>query len=559
MCGILAYLSNKECILDDNKEKYNEKLKKWKIDCHSRVNKLKPRGPDKHKYLFYKNLFLGFQRLSIIDLSQEGDQPFTDKNHIASLICNGEIYNYKELIQKYNLCLDGNSDCEVILRMYLKFGIEKTLEELDGVFAFAIYDYNTKELVCARDPFGVRPLFLSISEKGIVASSELKPLDGLKNVIAFPIGSYWCSRSRVFKQFHHYNNDIKQKTLSCPDAFLKNYKFNNLSLEEIKQNIKTKLINSVTKRLHSDRKIGCLLSGGLDSSLVTSLVKRIGKKNVVTYSVGLEGSLDLENARKVAKFLETEHHEIIFSEQTGLQSIEKVICATETWDTTTIRASIPMWLMCKYIKEKTPEIKVIMSGEGADEVCQGYLYFHKQPNAMEGHKESVRLLQDLLFFDVLRSDRSVASNGLEVRVPFLDKEFVHFYMSIPPKLKCPNKEKKCEKWLLRESFTDEKLLPKEILWRRKDGLSDGCSSLKRPWYKVIEEKAELEITDEELKNAKNKYTHCTPMTKEALLFRNIFTKHFPNRDKLVPYQWMPKWCGNMTNPSGRLMTAFDEK
>lgn len=559
MCGILAYLSNKECILDDDKNNYNKNLVKWKTDCHNRVNKLKPRGPDKHKYLFYRNLFLGFQRLSIIDLSQQGDQPFTDKNHTASLICNGEIYNHKELIQKYNLYLDGNSDCEVILRMYLKFGIEKTLEELDGVFAFAIYDYNTKELVCARDPFGVRPLFLSISEKGIVASSELKPLHGLKNVITFPIGSYWCSRSKVFKQFYHYNNDTKQKTLSCPDAFLKNYKFNNLSLKEIKQNIKTKLINSVTKRLQSDRKIGCLLSGGLDSSLVTSLVKRIGKKNVVTYSVGLEGSLDLENARKVAKFLETEHHEIIFSEKSGLQSIEKVICATETWDTTTIRASIPMWLMCKYINEKTPEIKVIMSGEGADEVCQGYLYFHKQPNAMEGHKESVRLLQDLLFFDVLRSDRSVASNGLEVRVPFLDKEFVHFYMSIPPKLKCPNKEKKCEKWLLRESFTDEKLLPKEILWRRKDGLSDGCSSLKRPWYKVIEEKAELEISDEELKNAKNKYTHCPPMTKEALLFRNIFTKHFPNRDKLIPYQWMPKWCGNMTNPSGRLMDAFDEK
>jgi len=558
MCGILAYLAKEECILDDSKEAYNDNLQNWKTECHSRTALLKPRGPDRNIYMFYRNLFLGFQRLSIMDLSQQGDQPFTDENHNASLICNGEIYNYKELIKKYNLSVNSGSDCEVILRMYLKFGIKKTLEELDGVFAFAIYDYNTNELLFARDSYGVRPLFLSVSKKGIVAASELKSLYGLENVIVFPIGSYWSSRAMEFKVFNYYNNDTKKTTLTNGTSFIsKDHEFTKLSLKDIQETIRNKLISSITKRLQSDRKIGCLLSGGLDSSLVTSLVQRIGKKNIVTYSVGLEGSLDLANARKVATFLDTEHHEIIFSEKMGLQSIESVINATETWDTTTIRASIPMWLMCKYINEETPEVKVIMSGEGADEICQGYLYFHKQPNAMEGHKESVRLLQDLLYFDVLRSDRSVASNGLEVRVPFLDRDFVNFYMSIPPKLKCP--QNKCEKWLLRESFKDEKLLPNEILWRRKDGLSDGCSSLKRPWYKVIEEKAEREISDDELKNADKKYPHCPPKTKEALLFRNIFTKLFPGRDKLIPYQWMPKWCGNMTNPSGRLMDAFDEK
>ena len=210
-----------------------------------------------------------------------------------------------------------------------------------------------------------------------------------------------------------------------------------------------------------------------------------------------------------------------------------------------------MWLMCKYISENTPDVKVILSGEGADEVCQGYLYFHNQPNPLEGHKESVRLIQDLLYFDVLRSDRSISSHGLEARVPFLDKDFVHYYMSIPPEYRCPNK--KGEKWLLRESFSDENLIPDEVLWRRKDGLSDGCSSFNRPWYSVIQEKAEKEISDEDMKNANEKYSHCTPKTKESLMFRNIFHKHFPERDDIIPYQWLPKWSGDIVNPSGRLI------
>ena len=278
----------------------------------------------------------------------------------------------------------------------------------------------------------------------------------------------------------------------------------------------------------------------------------------MTYSVGLEGSVDLAAARKVAEFLGTEHHEIIFSEKLGLQSIPAVIQATETWDTTTIRASVPMWLMCKYISENTPEVKVIMSGEGADEVCQGYLYFHNQPSPSEGHKESVRLLQDLLYFDVLRSDRSISTHGLEVRVPFLDKDFVNFYMSISPEYRCPD-SKKGEKWLLRESFDNLDLIPDEILWRRKDGLSDGCSSLSRPWYQVIQEKAERDISDEELKMAED-IKHCPPKTKEALMFRKMFREYFPEegRDKLIPYQWMPKWSGDMVNPSGRLINSFDK-
>ena len=312
MCGILAYLTHVEFILQtsekDEEKSYSEKYELWKTECHDRLSKLKPRGPDKCKYFFLKKIFMGFQRLSIMDLSQYGDQPFTDEKYHASLICNGEIYNYKELIKKYELKVNSGSDCEVILRMYLNFGIEKTLEELDGVFAFVIYDRLRKDFICARDSFGVRPLFLSLSDKGIVASSELKPLYGLDNVSVFPIGSYWSSKTKKIKAFTYVNPDTKQKTLSNATSFIsKEHKYNKLSLPELKKCIKTKLTNAITKRLQSDRKIGCLLSGGLDSSLVSSLVKKLGKEKVkeqlVTYSVGLEGSLDLKNARKVANFL----------------------------------------------------------------------------------------------------------------------------------------------------------------------------------------------------------------------------------------------------------------
>jgi len=549
MCGIYAFLYkgvNEEKIWD-------------KEECFTRMDMLEPRGPEKRKYIAEKNIFLGFRRLSIVDVSDKGDQPFTDKNNRASMMCNGEIYNSTELQKKYNLPVQSSSDCEVILYMYIRFGLERTLQELDGVFSIVIYDYINKELLVARDSFGVRPLFYAITEKGFAFGSELKTLYNYDNAKTFPIGSYWSS---LFPEDFHifsYKNIAKNMIYRTDGSFFLSplYKPNFHYIKHCKENIQYYLEKAVKKRLQSDRKIGCLLSGGLDSSLITSLVYKFSKKNVVTYSVGLEGSVDLEAARKVANYLGTEHHEIIFSEKRGLESIKDVIYATETWDTTTIRASIPMWLMCKYITENTPEVKVIMSGEGADEVCQGYLYFHKQPNPKEGHRESVRLLQDLLYFDVLRSDRSVASHGLEVRVPFLDKDFVNYYMCIPPDLRSPSKNikdtNKIEKWLLRETFSNCKLLPDEILWRKKDGLSDGCSSFSRPWYKVIQEYAEKEISDIELQNASTKYSHCPPKTKESLLFRNIFSSMFPNRDTIIPYQWMPKWCGDMTDPSGRLV------
>jgi asparagine synthase (glutamine-hydrolysing) len=542
MCGILCYLNK-----DKESKIYN--------DCKKRIDLLKPRGPEKYSYVMpNKNLYLGFQRLKINDLSELGDQPFDKKD--AVMICNGEIYNHKELKEKYDLKPNGSSDCEVILLMYLKFGIKKTLDELDGVFAFVIYDKHRNEIIAGRDSYGVKPLFMSETDEYLVFASELKALYGLKKVRAFPPGSFWFSTSRIFNVFSYKHKNVKRTTL--PTAFRSFMHVYDVVMDYmgLKKRTRQHLHNAVRKRLQSDRKIGCMLSGGLDSSLVTAIVKKYSKENVVTYSIGLENSLDLENARKVAKHLGTEHHEVIFSEKTGLDAIPNVIYATETWDTTTIRASVPMYLLSKYISENTPEVKVILSGEGADEVCQGYLYFHNQPNCYDGHDESVRLLEDLYYYDVLRVDRCTAAFGLEVRVPFLDREFLNNYMSIPRHYRCPDK-KKGEKWLLREVFEDDNILPPEILWRRKDGLSDGCSSIKRPWYKIIQERAELEISDEEFKN--HKYTHCPPRTKESLMYRKYFEKFFPekDRDKIIPYEWLPKWSGDMINPSGRLIGAFD--
>jgi asparagine synthase (glutamine-hydrolysing) len=522
MCGIFAFFSKHGGL----------------PDCHTYANKIKNRGPEQYSYKIIEDkMFLGFQRLKIMDV-ENGNQPFYKNS--TYLICNGEIYNYKELIKKYSLNVESGSDCEVILHMYLKFGIEKTLEELDGVFAFIIYDQLRNEVVAARDSYGVRPLFISLGNN-IVLSSELKGLYDCKDVMVFPAGSYF--QSGTFHKFRYY--DYQEKVYKFADGSSFDsyaHKSNDLTYSDIKKMIRFHLTKAVEKRMQSERKIGCLLSGGLDSSLVTALVNKMSKDRIITYSVGLEGSVDLKMARKVANFLGTEHHEIIFSEEHGLQKIPEVIYATETWDTTTIRASVPMYIMSEYISKNTPDVKVIMSGEGSDEICQGYLYFHQQPNHKEGHKESVRLLKDLLYFDVLRSDRTTAAHGLEVRVPFLDRDFVNFYMSIPELYRAPGP--KGEKWLLRESFAPEKLLPEEILWRTKDGLSDGCSSLNRPWYQVIQEKAELEVKE------------CTHETKEDTMYRQLFNKMFPGRENLIPYKWMPRWVGKMTNPSGRLMEAF---
>lgn len=314
----------------------------------------------------------------------------------------------------------------------------------------------------------------------------------------------------------------------------------------------------------AERRIGCLLSGGLDSSLVAALVVKLCREQGVkypiqTFSIGMPGSTDLAAARKVAKLLKTEHHEVVFTPQEGFEAVPHVINALESYDITTIRASVGMYLLSKYIKENTDTV-VIFSGEGSDELTQGYIYFHKAPSPDEAHEESKRLLGDLYLYDNLRADRTTAAHGLELRVPFLDKAFTSLYLSLPKDIVQPTKG--IEKYLLRASFDGQlkDLLPDEVLWRAKEAFSDGVSSLSEPWHVSLQRYAESHINDKELANAATTYPHNTPQTKEAYFYRKIFESKFKGQGDLIPYFWLPKWMGeNVKDPSARTLAHYKQE
>tara|TARA_Y100000768_G_scaffold198226_1_gene148991 strand:+ start:3883 stop:5406 length:1524 start_codon:yes stop_codon:yes gene_type:complete len=505
MCGIFAFLKNNTKISD-------EKLKVCGLKCSHR-------GPDSTKDITYEinnyKLYLMFHRLAINGLTELGDQPLTLNNKV--LICNGEIYNYKKLAEQYELTLpEGCSDCEVILHLYQKVGIYETISNLDGVFSFVLFDFNNNKLFVGHDPIGVRSLYY-FTDNGFGFASEMKCLTDLSsNVKMFPPGTYL--QYELYKDFEFVN------------YFKFDFPTINDSEETIVSNLKKKLTEAVDKRLMSEKPIGCLLSGGFDSSLITALsVKKI--KNLKTFSIGLPDSPDILAAQKVAEYLNTDHISIILTEEEMLNGIEETIKQIESYDITTIRASTPMFLLSKYIRDNT-DIKVILSGEGADETSGSYLYFHNAPNSEEFKKETIRLVKENQYFDILRADKTTAGTGLEIRVPFYDKELVKYYMSINPKLKMVRNG--YEKYLLRKTFESE--LPNDISWRRKDGFSDGVSKKSKPWYETI-----------------NDYTTSNFNMNEKDYYKNIFDKYYPNRDNAIPYYWMPKWSGNLDNPSNRLI------
>lgn len=528
MCGIFSYLTNTH---DINYEDY----KKNGLKCQHR-------GPDntKHEMIYNDDcqIFFMFHRLSINGLSESGNQPMVLPNcpHLK-LMCNGEIYNYKNLANEYNINLITGSDCEIILQLYNIIGIE-CINKFDGVFSFILYDDLEKKYIIGHDPIGIRSLYWYneiIDDKlNIAVSSELKSLNELKNIKSenikmFPPGSY-CELN------------IKTKDLTMQKYYNLPQKIIYEEEDKIIKNIKDKLHDAVNKRLLSDRKIGCLLSGGLDSSIITYLTANIvGGENLKTFSIGLKGSEDLIAAEKVAKYLKTDHTSIELSEEELIEAIEPTIKQIESYDITTVRASTPMYLLSKYIKENT-DIIVILSGEGSDEASGSYLYFHNAPNSTEFQDECIRLINDVQYFDVLRGDKTTAGNGLEIRVPFFDKNFINYYMSIDPNKKMVKNN--YEKYLLRKAF--ENNLPKEIVWRRKEGFSDGVSSMGKPWYTIIQEYIKKNIVLEE-----NNYDYLKPLDSESLWYRNIFMKYYPNNEKILPYYWMPKWS-NVNNPSGRL-------
>lgn len=516
MCGILAIITKQQ-----ESENTIEKIKQG-------FEVLKKRGPDTDIFEITPKFIYGFSRLSIVDTSTNGNQPFISNDII--MFCNGEIYNHKHLEEKFELQCHSKSDCECIIELYKKLGFEKTVELLDGVFSIVIIHGNN--MYFARDRIGVRPLFFGITPAGNVALAS----------IAGVISDYCCNIIQVSPAIYKYN--ISSNIITIQD-----YKYPTYEIfgGKIHTSIRNCLTKAVQKRLMSERNMCCMLSGGLDSSLITSILcKLIGPEKVRTYSIGMEGSNDLKYARIVSEYLGTNHTEVVFTPEEGFAAIPNVIRDLESYDITTIRASVGMWLLSKYIKENTDDI-VILSGEGSDELLMGYLYFHYAPSEYEANLESIRLIKQLYKYDVLRADRSVSPHGLEVRVPFLDREFVNLCMTISSEFKLPING--IEKYNLRKSF-EEDYLPNEVLWRRKDGFSDGCSGSTKKWYEQIQEFVEELITDEEFSNSSSPFP-----SKEAYYYKKLYDEIFPTYQPKYEY-WMPKWVECNGNPSGRILDVY---
>jgi asparagine synthase (glutamine-hydrolysing) len=494
---------------------------------------LKNRGPDCGSLTIRDENILGFRRLAIVDRSVKGEQPFySDKSR---LLCNGEIYNHVELKKKYGLHCESFSDCECILHLHDQIGFKYMIDDLRGDYAIIL---NTGDTVYfARDPIGVRPLFYGYTEDGDFAlASYARALTG-----------FCVEVKQVLPGWGKYNLQTRKLELFPHDhtPYLVKY-----SVPGLEETISQALIRSVRLRLMSDRPLGCLLSGGLDSSLIASILCKLSDPGKVrTYSIGMKGSQDLKHARLVADYLGTDHTEVLFTPKEGFDAIPKVIRDLESYDITTIRASVAMWLLAKYISENTKDV-VLLSGEGADELFCGYLYFHYAPDPEDVAAESLRLVQQLYLYDVLRADRCISSHGLELRVPFLDRELVRMCLSLSGELKEPNKG--TEKYLLRKSFAAG-YLPEEVLWRRKDGMSDAVSGDSgKKWFEQIQEFVEGEVSDTEFRESKTKFP-----SKEAYYYRKIYDKIFPTYQPKYDY-WLPRWVDCGGDPSGRVLGIFND-
>ncbi|CAK9825316.1 Asparagine synthetase [glutamine-hydrolyzing] [Anthophora retusa] len=531
--------------------------------------KIAHRGPDAFKFEFdssVKNGYLGFHRLAIVD-TLHGMQPMRlyQYPHLF-LICNGEIYNHKEISLEHEFVCSTKCDVEVILHIYEHLGAESVARMLDGVFAFCLIDTKKRRILIGRDPYGVRPLFhLYSDDRQLAICSESKGLIGISKQITskwtlehFPPGYYneyeiqSDGRAKLLTKVNYHKPGDKP-------SFKTSVPWNALNTTDIHKNIRKLLSAAVKKRLMTDREIGCLLSGGLDSSLIAALlVQHANEANlpykIKSFAIGMGDSPDIIAARQVAEYVGTEHHEIIFSENDIANILDKLIYQLETCDITTIRASIGMYLISRYIKQNT-ETVVIFSGEGADELAQGYIYFRDAPNAVEAHNESIRLLKDIYLYDALRADRTTSAFSLELRVPFLDIQFTNYYLSLDAASRQP--QGGIEKHLLRSAFDGTNLLPSNILWRHKEAFSDGVTSIKKSLFHIIQDIVDTRVTDEELENAHLKYPHCTPNTKEALYYRQIFEQHFGGQaENFVPYFWMPRWVKGVRDPSARFIGHY---
>jgi asparagine synthase (glutamine-hydrolysing) len=518
-------------------------------------------GSESSKIFINNKIFLSclsFNKLiSENGLDKRSEQPLKYNNKI--LICNGEIYNYKHLYKLMNIKATTTSDCEVIIHLYEKYGIDYMLKCLDGVYAFILIDNDLNKIFIGRDKFGERPLFY-LANKSV---SETWDPTQEKNILGFSSTmkqlyfftqnnseyTYKGENNLAIEQFDPGSYMVLEKTPNDKWFIANHNKYNKFNLTRITQHSEEINMNIITNNIHdiffeavykriitTTKPIACLLSGGLDSSIVAALVSKIYDKPIQTYSIGLEGSEDLKYARDVAKHIKSNHTEVIVSEEDFFASIVKVIEIIESYDTTTIRAGVGNLLIAQYISE-TSEAKVIFNGDGSDELMGGYLYMNYAPDALEFDKECKRLLNDISRFDVLRSTMCISTNGLESRSPFLDLDFIAFYFSIPANYRYET-NKKQEKYLFRKAF-DRDYLPSNVLWRKKEAFSDGVSSKERSWHKIIEDF----VTKQKTIKYDNtiEYTHNTPETMEQLYYRTIYDGIYKNQSHLIPYFWMPKY------------------
>lgn len=521
--------------------------------------KVRHRGPDWSGIYADDRAILAHERLAIVDPAS-GKQPLLSEDGKLVLAANGEIYNHRDLRKQFEgrYHFRTASDCEVILALYRDKGPD-FLDEMNGIFGFAIYDSEKDEYFIARDHMGIIPLYIGWDKNGtFYVASELKALEGICTKIQlFPPGHYLHSRDGEFKRW--YTRDWMEY-----DAV----KENSTSIEAIHDALDA----AVHRQLMSDVPYGVLLSGGLDSSITSAIAKKYSQKRVESddtkeawwpqlhsFSVGLEGSPDLAAARKVADYIGTVHHEIKFTIQEGLDAVKDVIYNLETYDITTIRAATPMYLMARVIKSMG--IKMVLSGEGADELFGGYLYFHKAPSARDFHEETVRKLDKLHMYDCLRANKALAAWGIEGRVPFLDKEFMDVAMRINPHDKMINGER-MEKWVVRKAF--ESYLPASVAWRQKEQFSDGVGY---SWIDTLKELVATEVSDEQLANARFRFPIQTPASKEEFYYRSIFESHFPSDAAAMSVPQEPsvacstrialEWdeaFKNMNEPSGRAVS-----
>ena len=533
MCGIFSYLGKNFSF----------------AELVTLSNKIKHRGPDSSNnvslYFDDKEFFLGFHRLAINGLDEISNQPLMDNDNEIYLIANAEIFNYKELIKENSFDYITNSDCEVIIHMYKKYGIDETCKKLDGEFAFLLVDLAKKVFYVARDQLGVRSLYWMKNDDEFILSSEVKALTDFSGVKQFPIGSYWSSDSNEIVRYYNFvsKNDSGKGDYFSETEFTE---------EEICKKLRELFIKAVEKRMLSERKVACLLSGGLDSSTVSAIVaKMVGDYNLNTYSIGMKGATDLKYAESMAKYIKSNHVNIELDETEFLDAIKKTIYQIESYDTTSVRASVGNYLVSLYIKEHSDDT-VIFCGDVSDEIFASYRGFSGEHSDDDFYAENVKMLNNIQYFDILRSDKSISGAGLEARVPFADKDFIDYVMKLPPSLKKFNKDR-MEKYLFRKAF--EEYMPFDILWRRKEAFSDGVSSTERSWFQIIKEFVDKKYSDDEYEMLRKKYTWNMPYDKESLFYRDIFEKYYPNKADLIPYFWRHPFSTQL-DPSARLLATY---